>query len=188
MIKSIALSLIFLGTLAFQVSAQLIIKNNKIPKDLVIKLTLSSTIQFSSEYDLKITSDGKVYIEDRSHNLPSGTNFSTLLGLNLPSNKTKKPKVPKLKDKLSKKQLKQILAEFEKSGFWKITENDQCQTTINHYTTKGISIMLNGKTKKINEINLNCSSNQNSSLKKFLSLYNKIEKELSGVKKIKLME
>ncbi|MEP6901516.1 MAG: hypothetical protein ABJA66_07180 [Actinomycetota bacterium] len=164
-------------------------KDNKIPRDLIIKLTFSSTIQFSSEYDLKITSDGKVYLTDRSHNLPSGTSFYNLLGLSAGKNKIKKTETPKLKDKLSKKQIKQIIGEFERSGFFEMNDYYQGDPTltemscINHANTKGLSISANGKTKNV-AFFLGCSYSEKSPLKDFLSLYDKIDKVLSGVKKI----
>ncbi len=183
--------IIFFTTFS-QMLAQSILKDNKIPEDLIIKLTLSSTIQFSSEYDLKITSDGKVYLDERSHNLP-GTNFSALLRLNSGKNKTKQLKVPKLKDKLSKRQIKKIVSEFEKSGFFEMNESYYGDPTlkegtcVNHAYTKGLSILANGKTKNV-AFFLGCSYGENSPLKSFLNLYAKIDEELSGVKKIKLMK
>lgn len=176
-----------------QMSAQSPLKDNKMPEDLIIKLTLSSTIQFSSAYDLKVTSDGKVYLEDKSHNLPSGTNFSTLLKLDSGKNKTEKLKAPKLKNKLSKKQIKQIISEFEKFGFFEMNESYYGDpalregSCVNHADTKGLSISANGKTKNV-AFFLGCSYGENSALKSFLNLYDKIDKELSGVKKIKLMK
>ena len=174
-----------------QMSAQSILTDSKIPKDLIIKLTLSSTIQFSSEYDLKIVADGTVYLEDRSHNLPLGPNLSTLLIINSGKNKTERPKVPKLKDKLSEKQIRQIISEFKKSGFFEMNESYYGDPTlkegtcVNHAYTKVLSISANGKTKSV-AFFLGCSYGENLPLKSFLKLYDKIDKELSGVKKIKL--
>ena len=187
-------SKLLFGTIIFftafsQIAAQSVLKDNKIPEDLIIKLSLSSTIQFSSEYDLKITSDGKVYLDDRSHNLPSATNFSALLKLN--SGKNKNLKMPRLKDKLSKEQIKRIITEFKKSGFFEMNESYYGDPTlkegtcVNHANTKGLSILANGKTKSV-AFFLGCSYGENSPLKSFLNLYEKIDKELSGVKKIKL--
>lgn len=174
-----------------QMSAQSVLKVNKIPKDLVIKLTLSSAIQFSSEYDLKVTADGTVYLKDRSHNLPKGSDFSSLLIKNSGKNKTGKPKAPKLKAKLSKKQIKQIIGEFKKSGFFRMNEfyyGDPTLkegTCVNHAYTKALSISTNGETKSV-AFFLGCSYGENSPLKSFLKLCDKIDKELSGVRKIKL--
>lgn len=191
MMKYLAFALTLIGILALQVSAQSLLIKGKIPNDLIIKLSLSSTMEYSSEYDLKITADGKVYLTDRSHNLPSGTNFSTLLGLT--SGKNKKSKLPKLKDKLSKKQIKQILYEFEKSDFFLMNELYYGDPTlkeascVNHAYTKGLSISTNGKTKNV-AFFLGCSYGENSPLKSFLNLYDKIDKAISGVKKITLMK
>ncbi len=191
MMKYLAFTLTLISILALQISAQSLPIKGKIPNDLIIKLSLSSTIEYSSEYDLKITSDGKIYLTDRSHNLPSGTSFSTLLGLT--SGKNKKSKPPKLKDKLSKKQIKQILNEFEKSGFFEMNESYYGDLTlkegscVNHAYTKGLSISMNGKTKSV-AFFLGCSYGENSPLKSFLNLYDKIDKAISGVKKIELTE
>lgn len=172
----IGISIFF--ALISQASAQSVLKDGKIPGDLVIKLSFSSSIQSSAEYDLKITADGKVYLDDRSHMLPSQTFF----------NPPKRLKVPNLKDKFSQKQLKQMILEFEKSGFFEMNEsyegdiNLQENICINHANTKGLSILANGKTKKI-AFFLGCSYGEKSPLKSFLNLYDKISEELKKVKK-----
>jgi hypothetical protein len=132
----IVLGLFFLFAFVSQMSAQSVLKDGKIPRDLVITLSFSSTIQFSAEYDLKITADGKVYLNDRSHLLPSQTFFNLML-LEMNGKKLKKSKIPKLKDRISQKQIKQIILEFEKSGFFEMNEfyygdpilNENAQTT-----------------------------------------------------------
>jgi hypothetical protein len=190
MISEIVLSIIFFCVFVSQMSAQSVLRDSRISKDLVIKLSFSNTVQFSAEYDLKITSDGKVYLADRSHQLPLQTFFNMML-LETNGNKPKKPKIPKLKDMLSQKQLKQMILEFEKSGFFKMNESYYGDTNLqenictNHADTKGLSISANGKTKNV-AFFLGCSYGENSPLKSFLSLYDKISKELSGVKKINL--
>src|SRR5215203_3290769 len=98
MMKHTALSLILGGILALSTAAQTLLKDGKIPEDLVITLSLSSTIQFSSQYSYRITTDGKVYFEDHSNSLPLQKSFAAILG-NVPGKiKWKKPKSPKLKD------------------------------------------------------------------------------------------
>lgn len=181
----IGISIFF--ALISQASAQSVLKDGKIPGDLVIKLSFSSSIQSSAEYDLKITADGKVYLDDRSHMLPSQTFFNPML-LETNGKKPKRLKVPNLKDKFSQKQLKQMILEFEKSGFFEMNEsyegdiNLQENICINHANTKGLSILANGKTKKI-AFFLGCSYGEKSPLKSFLNLYDKISEELKKVKK-----
>ncbi|HEV8160000.1 MAG TPA: hypothetical protein VGP58_13275 [Pyrinomonadaceae bacterium] len=186
----IVLGLFFLFAFVSQMSAQSVLKDGKIPRDLVITLSFSSTIQFSAEYDLKITADGKVYLNDRSHLLPSQTFFNLML-LEMNGKKLKKSKIPKLKDRISQKQIKQIILEFEKSGFFEMNEfyygdpilNENVCT--NHADIKSLSILANGKTKNV-AFFLGCSYSEKSPLEGFSSLYDKISKELSSVKKMNL--
>ena len=180
--KSVALGLFLFGVLTLQISAQSILQKGKIPEDLVITLSLSGTIEFAAHYDYKIDSAGKVFYEERS-NLPPLTKFADLLG-----NKSKKPK---LKDKFSKKQIKQIILEFEKSGFFEMNEYYEGDpalieaTCVNHAETKSLSISANGKTKKVGFF-LGCSYGEKSPLKSFLSLFDKISGMLQGVKVISM--
>lgn len=186
MMKHIALGLILCGFFALRVSAQSSLKEDEIPKDLVIKLSFSSTARYSPEYDVIITADGKVYLEYRSEGLPLARNFS-----DLSKNKSKKVEAPRLEDRLSKKQIKEIIGEFEKSGFFGMNEsyygdpNLELQTCVNHSDTKALSVSANGKTKKV-AFYLGCNYGEESPLKSFLALYDKIDKKLSGVKKIDL--
>ena len=186
----ILLSIIFLSAFVSQMPAQSILKDGKIPKDLVIKLSLSSTIQFAAEYDVKITADGKVYLDDRSRLLPT-QNFSDLTFLGINGKKVKKPESPKLKDTLTKNQIQHIILEFEKSGFFEMNKyyegdpNLKEGVCVNHANIKGLSISANGKTKSV-AFFLGCSYGAQSPLKSFLTLYDKISKELRGVKKINL--
>jgi hypothetical protein len=173
-------SLIFVLTFAFQSSAQSLLKDGKIPNDLVIILSLKGTIQFANYYDYKITSDRQVFSQEQI-NFPVTSSVSLLLN--------KKPQ--KLKDKLSKKQLKRIINEFESSGFFELNdyyENDPTfkdASCSNHALIKSLLISANGKTKKVGFF-LGCGVGENSPLKKFLSLYEKIEAELKKVKKQKV--
>lgn len=184
--KSFALSLLISISLVLQISAQSLLKDGKIPDDFVITIYQGGTVQFATYYYFKITSDGKVFYEEFDRSLPKGRNFLELLSLQPGKKVAKPPKPVKLKDKLSKKQLKQIILEVEKSKILEITENEQCQTIIDHYTTRGISITVSGETKGIEEIKLRCDNNESQRLKNFVSLYDFISKEISGVKKNKL--
>ncbi|MEK7723784.1 MAG: hypothetical protein AAB336_05510 [Acidobacteriota bacterium] len=182
--KYLTLSLILFAALASQVSAQALLKDRKIPDDLVITIGLTANMQFGGYNRYKITSDGKVFYEEYSNLPPLNRNALELVGIG--QKNIKKPKTPKLKDKLSKKQLKKIIAEIEKSNVLAINENEQCETIANHYTTRGISITVNGETKGIEEIELRCDNNESQRRKDFANLYDFISKELSGVKKTKL--
>lgn len=178
--NQIILGIFFLFALGSQVAAQSIFKNGDIPNDLVITLNLSSTSQFASEYDYKITSDGRVFFEDRSHNLPAYPSFGALL-------KKNKLKKPTLKDKLSKRQLRDIVREFENSGFFEMNEyyrgdpNLTEATCINHADIKGLSVSANGKIKKV-VFFLGCGYGEKSPFHRFLNLYNKVDAVLKGVK------
>jgi hypothetical protein len=189
MMRQIALSLIFGGFFVFQISAQTILKDGKIPKDLVITLSLSGSIPFAAHYDLKITSDGKVYVENLSGGLPKNERgFNEILGI--PANKKQKtPKQPQLKDKLSKTQLKRIIANFENFGFFEISryytslgQSNMNDCTMGHVERKGLSITVNGQTGKASFFK--CYTDENSPVKKLFELYAQIERELSGVKRI----
>lgn len=183
--KHIALSLILIACAAFSTAAQSLLKDGKIPRDLAITLSLGGTIQFSVHYDLRIDADGKVYLEHYREGLPAGRSFSELL-------KTTTfilPEAPKLKEKLSKKQIKAIIGEFETSGFFAMNEyyqgNSETAETnvcINHAEEKGISITANGRKKKV-AFFLGCSYLENSPLNKFLVLYNFVENQMRGVRK-----
>lgn len=193
--KTIAFVLILFGVFALQTSAQSFFKDKQVPKDLVVTLVLSSTIQFSNAYELKITNDGKVFYEDRSTLLPH-LNFFNVFGLKTVEGKTletKSEKKNKLKKKLSKKQIKRILGEFEKSGFFEMNkyyEGDPTLaqgTCVNHANTKSITITANGETKQV-AFFLGCSYGENSPLKSFLSLFDKISGELKDIQKRNFLE
>lgn len=185
--KYLVLSLIFLTALASQISAQSILKDGKIPDDLVITIGLIANMQFGGYQTYKITSDGKVFYDEFSNLPPVSPNVFDLIAMGQKNvKKPKLPKPPKLKDKFSRNQLQRIIFAVEKSGFWEIADKDQCEPNYNHYTTKGISITLYGKTRAIEEIKLRCGNDENLRLKNFVNLYDLISKELSGVKKTKL--
>lgn len=187
--KHIVLTLILIACASVSAASQSILKDGKIPKDLAITLSLGGTIQFSTQYDLRITADGKVYLENYREGLPVGRSFSELLK----TTTFVMPKAPKLKEKFSKKQLKAIVSEFETSGFFAMNPyyqgDSEAETNvcINHAEEKGISITANGQTKKV-AFFLGCSYGENSPLKKFLALYNFVEIQMRGVRKINSKE
>ena len=186
-LSQIVFSIFLFLAVASPMIAQTILKDGKIPKDLVITLSLEGTTQFSTHYTYKITTDGKVFYEEQS-NLPPQESFADLLNVN---DKSRKVRKPKLKNKLSKEQIKSIILEFEKAGFFEMNESYYGDPTlkevscVNHAEKKGLSITANGKTKSV-AFFLGCSYGENSPLKSFLNLYDKIGKELSNVKKKKL--
>lgn len=180
--KYLTFVLLFVIALASQISAQSLLKDGKIPEGLVITIYQGGTVPFGAYY--KITSNGKVSYEEFS-NMPI-SNRNALELLRLGQKNIKKPKPPKLKENLSKEQLNKIIAEIEKSKILEINENDKCELVAIHYTTRGISITVNGETKGIEEIKLRCDNNENPRLKNFAILYDFISREISGVKKNKL--
>jgi hypothetical protein len=186
-VKKILLSLLFVSIFGLQMSAQSILKHDKIPKNLVITLSLGGTVQFADYFTYKITSDGKVvYIEQRN-GLPTTNNYVYLL------KDHKRVKSPKIKENLSKKQLKSIIKEFEVSGFFEMNEYYQGYTNssseeltcVNHAMSKSVSISINGKSKSVGFF-LGCGYSEDSPLKRFLNLYDKVSKELETVKKQKV--
>lgn len=157
-----------------QVSAQAILKDGKIPKDLVILYGTSGTVPYNQTY--RIIFNGKVFYQEQS-NLPiinRSQNDLLLIG-------QKSPKTTNLKDSLSKKQLNQIIREFEKTGFFEMTGSSINECAQNHVVSKIISISANGRTKVVEFFP--CGSSENFQLKFFQSLYNKIGEELKTVKK-----
>ena len=190
--NKILLVLFFAFSLVSPVAAQPVLRRGKIPKDLIITLGFSSTVRFSDEYDLKITARGKVYLDDRSHRLPVQRNFNPF-SLATNGNKPRKIKTPKLKNKLSQSALKRLILDIEKAGFFEMKEsyygdpNLRVNTCWNHADTKSLSVSANGKTKKV-AFFLGCSYGEASPLKSFLRLYERIDAELSRVKKINFEE
>lgn len=173
-----------------EIYSQVISKKDKIPKDLIIKINLSTSSQFGIQYILTIDSEGKVFYEDYSNLLPKGPSVSSILNLNLPEEDLNKSKIskkatnkPKLKEKLSVKQLKKIINEIDKSGFYQM--NEYYEGCYSHAKSKSISISVNGKNKKVTFV-LGCSYDENHPLKDFLNLFDTINKELDSVEKIKI--
>jgi hypothetical protein len=183
-VKKHLLSLIFVLMLALQMSAQSLLKDGKIPKDLVITLSLGGTVQYANYYSYKITSDGKIVYTEELNGLPIASNYGLLL---------KQLKTPELKENLSKKQIKSILKGFESAGFFEMNEYYQGYsdkvggevTCVNHAMSKSLSISINNVNKKVGFF-LGCSYSENSPLKKFLVLYDKILGHLKNVKKRKI--
>jgi hypothetical protein len=190
-ITGILASAIFLCVLAWQTPAQSVLRDGTIPEDLVITLSLGGTIQFSVHYTYRITADGKVYY-DELQSLPVVRLPDNVLNMKIGSAKPTKAartKPPKLADRLSKEQIKRMISAFESSGFVEMDDRNEGDKTLkeimclNHAEAKELSITANGKTKRVYFF-LGCQYGERSPLKNFLSLYDQIRKELSGVKKI----
>ena len=147
--------------------------------------TLGGTMNFSHYYTYTIHRDGRVTYDDSAsvNALPTGVNYSALLG----SHK-KLPKPPKLADRLKDKQLLALMREFEASDFFEMRDNYSYgdpfltqQTCVNHAQSKALSITIDGKTKSVSFF-LGCSYSDQSPLKAFLALYDKVSEMLSKVK------
>lgn len=194
MLKRILLiaALVVLGS-AFVTNAQSLLKNGKVPKDLAITLSMSGTIQFAPHYTYTITSDGRVFYDLQQMGLPtpnaSGVKLAKLKSKDGKVTKVKYdvPKPPKLKEKLSQKQLKEIIRGFEESGFFLITDANKFDpaltetTLIDHAQTKALSIAANGKIKNV-EFFMGGNYGENSPVHNFLKLYDKIRAELNTVR------
>jgi hypothetical protein len=176
--------IIFALTLCFltfsEIKAQQLLKNDKIPEDLVIKYWKGSGIG-SNEFTVK--SNGRVFY--KSTNLRINHNNAALLGL---LDKKSKNKKPKLKDKLSKKQLKELVYEFEKIEFLRFPNRqlnylDGCTNnfSINPSTTTAITLEINKKSMTVSA-EVYCSGTDNSIAGKFEILAKKISEILKTVK------
>lgn len=158
-----------------------------VPNDLVIKLSLGGTIQFSSAYDYTISADGIVRLDDHSHNLPLGRSYDQLLLLSPGQASPKPPKPPQLKERIADQQLLDLIAKFDASGFYDMNDRyygDPALTEgvcVDHAAEKGLSITQNGKTKTVSFF-LGCSYGEASPLKRFLVLYDQVSDSLKGVK------
>ncbi len=165
-----------------EVKAQSLLKTNKIPEDLVIKYWRGNAIGWS-EYTIK--SNGTISYNYYS-NIPSNPDHSAslfeLLG------KNKKARKPKLKDNLSKEQLKNLISEFEKAKFFNFTNNmlnnqDGCtnENVSSDPQTMSISIQINGKNKQVFSY-AECNGSATSNAAKFIILGKKISEALKNVK------
>ncbi|HRH40643.1 MAG TPA: hypothetical protein PKY82_03290 [Pyrinomonadaceae bacterium] len=143
--KSIALSLIFFVALASQISAQSLLKDGKIPDDLLINLKGYGAWGFGS-FEINITSTG-----DWSY-LYKGLTVTIPEGLSIDGKPIKPPRY--LKPHLSEQKLKSLIAEFEKMQFLKFSDHfpDPNEDNDGGATDQGretISIRINGQTKEV---------------------------------------
>lgn len=206
--KYLILNVIFFVVFAPQIFAQSLLKDGKIPDDLVIQYSRGSGI---GGWKFTIKSDGKVYYEYYSNMPPSPSLIELLIPLetnqsketknnreNKPkeknqskSSKESKPeetKNNKLQDRVSIKQLEELLSEFERFDFFSVankllTKEDGCTNMTITSNTKmiSVSIQINGKNYHISE-EVGCQPMPESRADKFNGLVKKIEEVLKNVK------
>jgi len=152
MCRSISLLLlILLFGLAFEAAGQSLLKNNKIPDDLLIILKHQSGAGYGWSYsEMSINAFGDFSYISRSGGLPKGVNFDLIV----PIINGKPGKPPKyLKSKLSQAKLVSLLAEFERIQFFRFGPDfppgDPEGTSIGHSDSETISIRVNGHTKEV---------------------------------------
>jgi hypothetical protein len=128
--------IIFGGVFVSHLPAQTILKNGKIPKDLVINYEFYGRFCGS---ELKISSDRRLRLHLISCLLQPADFAPYEVGK---------------KDKLPKEKLKQLIAEFEKINFFSLNEEysprqNSCKSFLTDSGRAKISIQINGKTKQI---------------------------------------
>lgn len=154
---------------------------NVIPEDLVIKYWNGSGIGWTG---FLIKSDGKVFYKTYS-NMPSNPDsISALLGLD----KIKNAKKPELKSKLSEKQLRELISEFEKVDIFsfpsrQLSNQDGCtQDSVSSNAKETvISLQMLGKSATVSA-NRNCGATVGSIAEKFENLEKKIVQIVGTVK------
>lgn len=196
--KTLALMFLLLIP-SISAAGQNILVNGKLPKDLQITIDDTGTLQFADTKRSTISSDGRVVFHHTSQSLPLLKNPADLLALKTTGSEPKKkpgklektlakpPKNTPKKDKLSKKQLFELVQAIELSGFFEMQDRYhgnptlKTSTCINHSKAKAISVLGNGKTKTVYFF-LGCSYGEFETLTKFLRLYDQIAGAISSVK------
>lgn len=154
---STVLSLLLCIVFVFQVSAQTLPVNGKIPDDLLI--TLKKQVGWGGNHsEMTINANGEFSFQNRPafpNKLPTDV---FILGKRI-----KNPKY--LKPKLSPEKLKQLIAEFEKIQFFKFgkdfpAEDEKEVGCVTDQGTDIISIQMNGQTKEVSNY-LGCSGKRN---------------------------
>lgn len=151
------LRLLLCVVFVFQISAQTLPVNDKIPDDLLI--TLKKQGGWGGNYsEMTINANGEFSFQNRP-------TFPTALPkeVYILGERIKNPKY--LKPKLSPKKLKQLIAEFEKIQFFKFGKNFSAEDEkeIGCVTDQGtdiISIQINGQTKEVSNY-LGCWGKRN---------------------------
>jgi hypothetical protein len=158
-------------------------RNSKIPEDLSIAYRVS--YGEGSWRELTIKSDGGISEKSYS-NFPSNPDTYKIL------QSLDKSKKSKLKNKLSKQELKQLLSEFEKIGFsafrYTILDNSHGCTNENistHGMTKHISIQINNRNMYAST-DKDCNAKPGTAAAKFEYALARIEETLKNVKAAKI--
>ncbi len=151
------LRLLLCVVFVFQVSAQMLPVNDKIPDDLLI--TLKKQGGWGGNYsEMTINANGEISFQNRP-------TFPTALPkeVYILGERIKNPKY--LKPKLSPEKLKQLIAEFEKIQFYKFgkdfpAEDEKEIGCVTDQGTDVISIQINGQTKEVSNY-LGCRGKRN---------------------------
>ena len=133
--------------------AQSLLINDKIPKDLIITF---ETAGIGQHYKLVVKADGSVTyypISVTAISIPTEEPNAFVMSKS-DRKKFEKSKKPKIKNKLSQKQLKELIFEFEKINFFNLlssysTAADGCKSWISIPGWKSITIRANGKNKQV---------------------------------------
>jgi hypothetical protein len=173
---SFLFSLLLLSSTSQGQTAPSLDKN--VPNDLKITLTLGGTIEYQSAYTYIIKSDGTVVLDDYSRNLPTNRALMAL---------RPRPEELKRSERLSAEQLMELVRDFESSDFFSMNERyygdptNELTSCVNHAEAKALSFAANGKAKSVSFF-LGCNYGDNSPLKSFLQLYEKVSAALRTVK------
>jgi hypothetical protein len=116
----IILSLLFSTFFVFNVSAQTLLRNDKIPEDLLITLK-KDHYRNKNYFEMSINADGEFTFPNRPAFLTALPKEVYILGRPI-----KNPKY--LKPKLSPEKLKQLIDEFEKIQFFRFSKDFPLET------------------------------------------------------------
>ena len=141
-----------------------------IPKDFVVTFGEASNGEQSF---YRISPDGRVSYFFYS-NMPETPGFASLLG-------QKKPKLPTLRDKLSSRQIAQIISEIERSGFFTIGQSGCGENITSDGQALSITVRSNGTTKSLTKDG-GCVPMSGSDAETFQTLYTKLGEYIKGIK------
>lgn len=155
--KKIGFSLIFVLMFVFQIPAQSLLKNGKIPKDLLIKLTRTMCFGTCPDYELTIKANGNVTFR--------GKNFTQIKGI--------------AHGKITQENLKLIIAEFENTKFFSLRnsyneQSDGCGEVSTDNPSEIIFIQINGRKKNVSHY-FGCRNVKGDSLERIIRLAQKID-------------
>lgn len=157
-----------------------------VPSDLVIIIGQNSSAQFSTASECTITADGSVgCFLDLSRALPKvNRSWDMVLKGAKPPPATKQ----NLKIGLTPDELANIFSKFSRARFFEMNDSYRGDTGMkegyctNHSKTLFISIRANSLTKSV-IFDLGCQYGDNSPFKRFMDLYDGIDREIRGVRK-----